>query len=301
MKRILLVLITLGFCNVADAQFSLGKSVGQQYVESAVKQGAFIVKQSFQVKSKDSGEIYGYKGEKFFGIQYSVGVMIDGGEVLITGRAAEPWAYDSNYIKYKEEYDGIMYTSEFALLSDVSTYDTLTISDGNVVALVDGEVYHAVSPTFGGKGLVVDPELGEKNGWVVWVYTKGGTDVAEGATVECSAYRLSVNVEKKGQKIDIEKPESVGNVIGGFYVVPSFSKVGTIEFHICGMLTDSDSKWQICTPFVGYSPLSISYEPELDTSIVAVEDAQGEKVEDGLTPIDDNEGDNRGKKKKKNK
>ena len=101
MRKIIFIVNFLLLSVSSFAQFSLGQSVGQQYVENAVRTGLFLTKHSFRICDEKSGDLFGLDGKDEFGSQYAFGVKVPGG-ILLTNRSVCPWLYDVNFEKYKD-------------------------------------------------------------------------------------------------------------------------------------------------------------------------------------------------------
>lgn len=266
----------------------------QKLVEDAIKDATFITRQSFQIKDKASGDLYGLNGKQEFGVEYSLGVKIPDG-IVLTDKAVRPWNYNAKFSKYKGKYEPVPYLSSATEITKAPQYDSLSYEQDKAVALVDTVLYKASSNTYGGKGIALDGSAGEKSGWIVWVSTPKETDFEKEISHEYTIYKKSVNVEEDKKSAPIDVPDMEQTIIGALYVVPTFPRIGVIEFRLCGVAVPDGKGWKLCFPFLG------------------MKDSKGEggkqeeaKPSDGggseLTPIDrKDDGKGKGKKKKKNK
>lgn len=270
--------------NICFAQFSFVKSIGQQYAETVAKSGLFISKQSFRISNKKSGKVYGYKGKTYFGIQYSIGIKVKEG-IILTDKVVRPWEYDNNFNQYKEEYNPILYKSEFSSIEDEIAFDSLFYNAEEKVVLVEDESYMFPSTTFSGDGLSIDNTKGEKDGWVVWVMTDDDAEISKSSNIYLTAYSKTVQVSSESDPIDLDTPTTNDKIIGGLYIVPYFTEIGVIEFRVSGILIGNESKWKIYTPFIGMEASTNSEKPEKETpQSVSDED---NKDSTGLTPVDE--------------
>ena len=284
MKRFLFLVIMLLLGNTCFAQFSFVKSVGQQYAETVAKSGLFISKQSFRISNKSSGKVFGYDGKTYFGIQYSLGIKVKEG-IILTDKVVRPWEYDSNFDQYKEEYNPILYKSEFSNIGDEIASDSLFYNVEEKVVLIENEAYMFPSTTFNGEGLSIDNTKGEKEGWVVWVMTDEDAEINQSSNIYLTAYSKAIQASSKSEPIDLEAPSTSNKILGGLYIVPYFTEIGIIEFRVSGILIENDSKWRIYTPFIGMEASTNSEKPEKETpQSVSDED---NKDSTGLTPVDE--------------
>ena len=284
MRRFLFLMIMVLLSNICFAQFAFTKSVGQQYAETVTKSGLFISKQSFRISNKKSGKVYGYNGKSYFGIQYSVGIKVKDG-IILTDKVVRPWEYDNNFSQYKEEYDPILYKSEFSGIEDKITFDTLSYNVGETAVLVEDEAYMFSSSTFSGEGFSIDNTKGEKEGWVVWVMSDEDAEISQSSNIYLTAYSKAVNVSSKSEPIDLDTPKTNDKILGGLYIVPYFTEIGVIEFKVSGILIGNDSKWRIYTPFIGMDIVTNSIKSGSETPLsVSEEDKQSPS---GLTPVND--------------
>ena len=81
--------------------------------------------------------------------------------------------------------------------------------------------------------------------------------------------------------------------MGGIYVVPVYTKIGVIEFRLCGIVSLVDDGWKIYCPFVGMKGEEASDEAPGDTEVGSDEPSE-------LTPVKDM-GKEKAKDKKKKK
>jgi hypothetical protein len=218
------------------------------YITTAIKSGLFVSRQSFQIYDEATGDIFGRNGKEEFGVQYSLGVKVPNGFVL-SDKAVCPWKYDNGFFKYRDKYNPISYKASYTGLDKVE-YDSLSYSLTKMDELVDSTLYRFDSDTFHGDGFILDSSTGDKSGWVVWITSADNADFETAPNISYSVFKKAVKIERQLQTIDIEKPSTVQNVIGGIYIVPSFYKIGVIELRLSGILAQNGEKWQLIFPFV---------------------------------------------------
>lgn len=294
MKKIGTFIIAFLQVTLCAAQFAVGKSTGQEMVETAVKNSFFISKQSFQLSDKKSGELFGLNGKDEFGTQYSLGVKTSNGYIL-TDKAIRPWKYNDMYAKYKEGYSPIPFSSSYTELWKSPKY--LDIPIEHPFAQKDSSVYIFNSETFEGKGIAIDNSKGEKNGWIILVTIGKDADFEQNASVNLCSVKNTVKIEDAVKAIDIEKPKLLSDsIIGGIFVVPQYAEIGTVKFLLCGILVPNADKWQLICPFNGMKFDGNACSKDKKSENVSTDRS---KVDDAyaLTPVKDK----KAKKKKKSK
>jgi hypothetical protein len=240
MKRNIIFIILTTLAVLADAQIYV-KSTEQEFIEKAINNCLFITHQSFQVFSKQTGEIYGYNGKDEFGYTNSLGVAVKDG-VILTDQAVRPWSYDKKFKKYSNDYDPIFMDSQYAVLNDSAKFKAFEYSSADLKILSDTTLYYFPSKTFNNIGFEIDNTAGEKQGWVIWVSPKKDSSDTNKVTYTC--YQKSIKIGKE-QAFEISLPNSANSAIGGVYIVPDFSVPSIIKFKLCGIIASRDDKWYI--------------------------------------------------------
>lgn len=291
MKKIVGVIVSLCICLVVEAQIYI-KSTEQQFIEDVVKNGLFISKQSFQICDRETGELFGLNGKKEFGVQYSIGVKIPDG-IVLTDKAVRPWLYNNKFGKYRQKYDPVFYQATFSEMTDKVKYDSLDYTLAELDGVVDTTIYKFSSGTFDGNGFALDGTIGKKEGWIVWITAKKDHDFEQSANLNYTIYRKTITIDADKQSFDISKPNLEQNILGGIYVVPVYTKIGVIEFRLCGIVSLVDDGWKIYCPFVGMKGEEAFDEAPGDTEVGSDEPSE-------LTPVKDM-GKEKAKDKKKKK
>jgi hypothetical protein len=240
-----------------------------------------LSRQSFQIYNEATGDIFGRNGKDEFGVQYSIGIKVSNGFVL-SDKAIRPWKYDKAFFKYHDKYDPISYKASYTSLDKVE-YDSLSYSLTKMEELVDSTLYKFDSDTFHGDGFILDPSIGEKNGWVVWITSADNADFEIAPNISYSIFKKTLKVEQQLQTIGIEKPSTIQNVIGGIYIVPSFYKIGVIEFKLSGILVQDGENWQLIFPFVDKK--TQKQETKEVSETVRKQDVTNDDDKSELTPI----------------
>ena len=276
----------LGRVDIDLKDLTLPKSQNDSSVIiKSVGDGLFVVKQSYQICDRETGDLFGFRGNKEFGTTYSVGVKVADG-FLLTDSALRPWVGDANFAKYAEKYDPIFYQSRFRTLKPDAKYDSLAYDLTKQDQLVDTAVYRFASEAFEKKGFILDTAAGKKEGWIVLV-TAGKDADLETAELKYDICRYDIEIKDGSSSFTLKNPNPDQVVLGGIYVVPAYTAIGVMEFRLCGVVAQSGKDWKIYCPFAG-----VEAGDEVKES--ADENSDDEASE--LTPVDKS-----GKKKSKDK
>lgn len=264
----------------------------------ALKGSPVIIKQSYQVKNKKTGKIYGRSGRKDFGHNYTIGVKTEYGLVL-TNDALKPWQFDDAYKKVEQEYEPAISLTEIRNVdSDKKTkfsQSPLKISRQELQ-----NVWLANLADIQPNSMEIDLESGQKDGCLIWFISKKEVEINDTTPIVILSVSKKIEIGKCSD-IEIDSPSNKDHIIGGIYVCPTYLGGGHVTYKLVGIAVKDDDKWKLLTPFVGFS-----YDkPSASELEQPKEDGNSEKTpEEGvhedqqdieLTPIDE------GKKKKSKK
>lgn len=299
MKRYLLIIICAIISLAADAQLVIGRSSGQLITEKAVYNGLLVIKQSYQVKNKKTGKIYGRNGRKDFGHSFSIAVKSENGFIL-TEKGLKPWLYDDSFKKVENEYEPVISLTEVRGLNADAKFVQCPMKVQSQQP-VEGIWIANIADSLNTNMLEIDNENGIKDGWLIWLYSPKDSKAGDLGAV--SLQSVNKKIEIKGDtSIDIDEPTNKNTVLGGIYVCPYFIGGGHVVYKLVGMAMKIDDKWKLQIPFVGMSQESSSVEPdEIPQEEPNVEEpAQDEEDQDiDLTPVDQPKDKKKGKKSKK--
>lgn len=291
MKKILIIFIGLNFIVTAKGQLlgslnldpkdfiQIKDSANQdtRLLESAISSSFFLSRQSFQVSDKKTGERYGLNNKNVFGTEFSLGIKVKNGYIL-TEKAIHPWKYNKKFETYKDNYDPVMYMSEYSEFAENTKYETLEILESKVNELLPSSLYFVAADCFLGKGLAVDYTEGKKDGWVVWACVDKDADLNRSAKLKIISYSKTVD-SNVNDSSNVDTPDEQ-EVLGGIFVIPVNSEIGVIEFRISGIMVENNGKWNIGFPFIGNEDKIVPKHSK-DTK-----DTQVDK-KDSLTLVDD--------------
>ena len=292
-KRLVLTLIVvLGICVDSYSQLVIGKSAGQIITEKAVCGSVIVIKQSYQVKNKKNGKVYGRNGRSEFGHFYSLGVKTEAGLVLTEG-ALKPWMYDTAYKKVEENYEPVISLTEVRDIEGDGKvkFRQLPLKidrnqpEGVWIANNDSIVPYAME---------LDNAAGSKDGWLIWYVAQKDLDTAPEGKVVLNTISKKVDISSNGEEIDIESPDGGNNILGAIYVCPVYLGGGHIAYKLGGVAIKNESQWKLRIPFINYTPEKTSKENAVEQNDPQTEVSDEKEQEDvELTPIE------KGKKRKK--
>lgn len=287
MKKFLVLLSFLWCSCYSHGQLFAPRNVALDWIEKAVTPALFIFNQSYQIRDKKTGELYGRYGHQEFGGLSSLGIQISQG-IILTDKALTPWIYDQNFKKYKDKYEPVLFKSTYKRL-DSTTETPLELSNVSEITLQDSILHEFSLTEFHNEGLVIDTVAGRKEGWVVIITNDSIRN--NSARYSCQIIKKEFEIKPEVSKFEVDVLHSSNSVVGGLYLVPSVSKMGVLEFRLGGVLVNKNTKWEIICPFADVKTRITAQPADKDKLL-------GEDKE--LTPIEGQKIDIK-KRKKKNK
>lgn len=283
MQRIVIALIVLLMSfGSASAQFlpDLFKSVGQQLVERAVKDGVMYLRQDYQLRDTLTNTRYGWNHQAMFNSIYSVGFKVEGGYV-VNGSFVKPWGADSRYSELQD-------TTLLPVISKTlcrpmcdSVAIELAFNPDHIRPIKDSLLYRIDSLPHARRGLRTDATLGEKDGWMVWVVT---TDTLLHDQTELSfvSYRQKITTVEETREYQLPAPTTTKTLLAGVFLVPIYTQIGMIDFQVVGYAYPQGSDWFIAREAI--------VTPSIAAPVVASDDIEEEaEASSLLTPIDSEE------------
>lgn len=249
MRNIWFLLLAL-CCSAAGAQTlpSLGlKTDNQQLVEDAVKGGMVLVRQSFQLRQNSTGQLFGSHNNEEFGTDCSLAVLVNGG-VLVTDRTAHPWAYDERVAKYLADYTPVPLRTYVSRFGVDGGYEEQPLGVDSVGGEAGSLAYILPTGAFGGAGFEPDTATTERKGWLVWVVSDKGYDLANGTNADFVVQRYTVAGGSVHDGMPLKTLNTSKTLLGGVFVVPSYEGVGKVVFRLCGMAVRRGDAWLLAVP-----------------------------------------------------
>lgn len=290
----LVILMLLGIWQ-ASAQVNMDFSKrlenavsGQDITNKAIKGSVVVVRQSYQVKNKKSGKVFGRNGKKMFGQDYSIGVKTEAGLVL-TDAALKPWEDDSAFKKVEKEYDPVISLTEIRDIESDGQVN-FTQSPLNFDSNQPQGLWVAQFGTPDTNAMEIDVEEGSKGGWLIW-YTadKPLTGTADDSfSIQAVGKKITFTADVT--EVDIEPPVSAHTILGAIYISPSYPGGGHVTYRLVGMAVKNGSQWKLRTPFVSFTFEKSSLSQPIgqhnqQTEEQQIGGIQQEDVDVELTPI----------------
>lgn len=258
------------------------RSATQKIVEQAIVDCIMLVRQSYYLVDKSTGEAYGRNNQDEFGSNVSLGILTNNGFVL-NKKAASPWLFenDFDFQTYEKDYKPEIIKTEVKSIKEDSLFIQFPIIckpievDGGYISQLDGYI---------GNCLEVDSENGEKDGWVVWFLNKSSGEIST-ADITMESYTLKIDMTKKKNIYEINQPADTDKVIGGVYLSLNYLGGGHVVYKIVGYMVKMDDKWMITKiP----SPIVCNGKKTENSDDESFSDIQHKNVLTPVKRIDDN-------------
>ena len=299
MKKFLILFVLYVVAIPVSAQLKMGKTSGQEITEMAIAGDMVLIKQSYQVKNKKTGKIYGRSGRKDFGHSFSIAIKSEHG-FLLTEKGLKPWLYDDSFKKVESEYEPVISLTEVRGLNAEAKFVQCPMKVQSQQP-AEGIWIANIADSLNTDKLEIDNENGVKDGWLIWFYSPKDSKADELGAVSLQSVNKKIDV-KDDKSIDIDEPANSNHVLGGVYVCPYFIGGGHIVYKFVGMVVKIENKWKLQIPFVGMSHENSSVEPdEKPQEEPNVEEPAQEKDDQDidLTPVEQPKDKKKGKKSKK--
>lgn len=242
MKRIILYaiafVITATICNAqnfADFRF---KSMMQGIAEEAIKPGLFVIRQDYVIKRNSDGATFGLDNRPEFGTTYSLAVKTTNG-YIISEPAVKPWLYDKHYdqLQDKKSYTPVILQTRISPLQDSLSYSQIDISDSakfenhqRLWIVRQPDTSNGSFPTF---------QTGY-SGYTVWISVDEKKELHRKMSAKFSFTTDSIAFDKPTV---ITPNFSKDNILGGLYIIPSYPKIGEIQFQLAAVIVPEQDGW----------------------------------------------------------
>ena len=207
---------------------------------------AFLgVTQTYQLR--DSGGYYGRNGCNVFGETTAMAVKVKGG-FLISKKTLQPWAGDSNFDEFSDNYEPVLYETSFFSL-DKKTYQKSlrktavgNVKDSLAFLIKDKD-------TFKGEGLRMDKPLTTEKGWLIWLM------MDENKKLDLIVEESNVSFIP-GNNFERTPPSTLNSILGlgtkntplGAALVYALTpEMGKVEFFLAGIAVPDKDKFRLIT------------------------------------------------------
>jgi hypothetical protein len=252
MKQLLFWMLCIACTYPVQAQLGIRSlsSGNQQLIEDAVKEGVFIVHQTYQLcdTTKRDSQCYGWNNASNFGETYSLGVKTENGYYL-DDKAIHPWAYDSKYETYRsdKQYVPRLLRSEYRPYHSLESksWNSLSYKNRAPEDVAGGRCYFVSDPVFDNKGFPANDDDETKQGWLVWLVSADSLEKRNDVPLSLLVYRNELKFESGKSAYTIDAPSTNKRVLGGFYVVPQVTEIGHIVIYLSGFVSGNGDLWQV--------------------------------------------------------
>lgn len=233
----LIIILALSISSTANGQ-SLQRilSTGnQKMVEEAVAPAFSIIRQEFQLQDEQSGQKYNLDSLGYFGFQEAVCIkLVDG---IITSKAIlHPWELDENISSYPEYKPVLSGMVEYNSANDAWTPADYPSFD-NACEIDNSEKVIIRDTLISRKGLVIDKEGGQKDGWLVWLYR-------EGNVLTLKSFRQKFMLDDTTSMTSILQPDENDTPLMGVLLSTDYSEVGVIRFKLAAVVEQFAEGWK---------------------------------------------------------
>ncbi len=232
---IIILALTIGSTASGQSLQRILSTGNQMMVEEAVAPAFSIVRQEFQLQDEQSGQKYNLDSLGYFGFSEAVCInLVDG---IITSKVIlRPWELDENVASYPEYKPVLSVMSEYNI-SNGSWTPLECPSFENAREIDNSEKVIIQDTLFTRKGLVVDTEGGQKDGWLFWVYR-------EGNSLSFKSFRQKFVLNDTASMASIMQPEENDTPILGVLLSTDYSEVGVIRFKLAAIVERFAEGWK---------------------------------------------------------
>ena len=275
MRKLIIILLFTPFLMMGQ----IFKSPNQQFVEQAIKDGIFIIKQTYQLEDTTTQQRFGRYGNEEFGSFSSLAIRTKDG-YIVDSRLLSPWDSDNNYSRYRASHKPVIARSfskelEDSIMSPIKfSTDSLNGNQSRLAKLCPQD---SLFTGFNDKRYNQTTE-----GWVVWLSNDSTLNDYNGSkNPELTIFKRTIDFQQDSVSYKIDTPNTSKQIWGGIFVVPEQTEIGQITFYLGGVIVKDvvTNEWIIVTP------------TQSATVILS-------RPEDELTPLNQQPVDNKKKKRK---
>lgn len=241
-KRLLVLSFALALTSMMEAQDFTFVFGGDDLIKKTNGKAIAVVEQMYQLKDA-KGNVYGLNGNEEFGETYSLGIVTEEG-LIVTDKATHPWDYDPNYDQYKNDknYEPVLYETD---IKPFGEKDSIRMECTEETPK-DLGVGCFLMPCFQSEegGITLSDTTGKVDGWMVWAMHPTSNEITKDLDYHVYVvHTQSVDVKDNG--FVVKPPQNMERAIGGFFVVPHITKVGSVCFELCGVAIKMNDDWTL--------------------------------------------------------
>lgn len=231
------ILITMLLCSAPI--WIMAQDMAQDLVERAIRQGIVVLRQDYQLLNEDDEPIGNKPGMNCYGRTYTCGVRIGDNQFLVTKDFVIPWINES-IVKSNKRNPQVSYSGFLTLNTiDFEQFDCNVEDASEEIA---NHLYKIEASEV--EGFETDEEAGKKKGYSVWLKCSNSIDmehVPTGLSLEYTPFSITT---KENTFVYELSAQPKGNVIGGVFIVPTVSKIGSIKLKVNGMFEKRGGVWK---------------------------------------------------------
>lgn len=252
MKEILLFILSFAPI-ISYGQIDINKAfetLKQVQTETSIVESSLLPELSMirqQYRLSRNGKTYGKNNKPYYGETFSLGVKISNG-MIVSNNVVEPWKHDADYerLNSSNQYKPELFGS-FQRNLDNTDFQEIDLEFGTayIHSLDSKSTIYVHEEKKGDFGLSIDNTPGEKNGYMVWVYTNTNLqDSTMSVNIKQSPMRIIASEDSAYVSLDVVDSEKI---LGGLYVVPKYEKGGRILLQIVGIaaIAGDENKWNL--------------------------------------------------------
>lgn len=258
MKKIAFILVMMLCVYCLSAQVSSSSlpikrgGTDNLIIETMIKPVLCEVRQGYQVK--DSAKTYNQKGKDNFNDVYSIAIKVENG-ILVSDKVFTPWNSDPQFDKYRNYFTPVLSKSSIRPFGRIDMdYKDFSLTPMTELA---SNLFYVCQTKGQGNGLELDNSKGRKKGYMVWIVTPD--------TIALDSLEIVVSPEEIDIQndfiYDVSDPmkNNIKNImlgsggkfrVAGYFVVPSFSKIGTMTLKLCGVAVQDKGEWRVRTSLI---------------------------------------------------
>lgn len=230
MRKFIILFIFVPFLSMGQ----IFKSPNQQFVEQAIKDGFYILKQAYQLEDTVTNQRFGRYGNEDFGSISCLAIRTEEGSIL-SKNVLSPWVQDENYSRYRDSHRPILSkgtTIEFgdSVFSEINlTHDTLCRIGNNDALLCRVDSLN--------RGFEIKAYENPKDGWIVWLSSDSIISQYAGKKhPDYTIYKKHIEFHTDSISYKVETPTTTKHIWGGVFLVPEQTGIGQITFFLGGVL-----------------------------------------------------------------
>lgn len=269
-KSIILFWFIVATANISYAQFpqELLNSPNQIMVEKSVEKGILIFRQDFQLLDTVANTLYGRNNQEMFGSVYSIAYKLQN-VCIVSDMFVCPWKYDENLRKIENNtYIPVISKTQYRDITD-STMKIMNYRSENCKPIVDNITSYTDNIN---NGFSINKTNGEKDGWIVWI--QYAEPLSESTKISIVTHKHKIEFKDGVSEYELKNLNRTENHVCGFYVIPDYSKIGTVEFKFGGVVHKKDNQW-----------ILVRINDENECLIEVEDNAQIETMQ--ITPVED--------------